>query len=72
MNKALLKSKISLFNHNFSDLAVVVGCSRTRLSAKLNESGGAEFTQREIEKIKRNYNLTAEEIDAIFFDLKVS
>ena len=67
MNKALLKSKISLYDHNFSDLALVVGCSRTRLSAKLNETEGAEFKKSEIEKIKKEYSLTAEEVDLIFF-----
>lgn len=67
MNKALLKSKISLFDHNFSDLALVVGCSRTRLSAKLNETEGAEFKKSEIEKIKKEYSLTPEEVDLIFF-----
>jgi hypothetical protein len=38
----------------------------SRLNAKIN-SNGAEFTQKEIAFIKGRYNLTAAEVDAIFF-----
>lgn len=72
MNKALLKSKMDLYEHNFGNLANIVGCSRTRLSAKVNETNGAEFTKSEIEKVKIAYQLTAEEVDLIFFTSKVS
>ena len=39
---------------------------------KLNEKDGAEFTQGEIKALKERYNLTPEEVDAIFFARKVS
>ena len=32
----------------------------------------AEFTQGEIRMMKERYNLTAQDVDAIFFDSKVS
>ena len=35
-------------------LAMHIGIARTTLSNKMNETNGAEFTQREISKIKRD------------------
>ena len=49
------------------DLAKYIGISPQRFSAKLNETDGAEFTQGEIKKIIKKYNLTASEVMAIFF-----
>lgn len=72
MDKKLLKSKISLFGDCFTDLALVVGCSRSRLSAKINERNGAEFTAKEIERIKLKYDLSADDVDKIFFANQVS
>lgn len=53
-------------------LASFLGMARSTFSAKINETNGAEFTQREIAKIKKKYSLDAEKIDKIFFDPKVS
>lgn len=53
-------------------LASFLGMARSTFSAKINETNGAEFTQREIAKIKKKYSLDAEKIDKIFFDAKVS
>lgn len=39
------------------------------VSAKINNTNGAEFTQGEIKTIKQRYNLTATEIDEIFFNV---
>lgn len=50
-----------------SDLADYIGISLQRFNAKLNEKDGAEFTKGEIAKIKQKYNLTADEVDRIFF-----
>ena len=72
MNKALLESKMKLHGDNQSKLAEAVGLSLQRLNAKLNGTNGAEFTQGEIQKIKDRYDLTSEEVDAIFFNEVVS
>ena len=72
MNKALLESKMKLFGDNQSKLADALGISLTRFNAKLNATNGAEFTQGEIQKVKDRYNLTGEEVDAIFFNNVVS
>lgn len=70
MNKALLESKMKLFGDTGGSLADYIGISRSTLSAKINEK--AEFTQKEISMIKMRYELTAEEVDGIFFTLNVS
>ena len=49
-------------------LANGIGISVQRINAKINETGGAEFTQGEIQKIKKLYNLTNDEVTAIFFE----
>ena len=67
MNKLLLESKMKLKGDNQSKLAEHLGISLSRLNAKINETGGAEFNQGEITKIKGRYDLTPEEVDDIFF-----
>ena len=54
------------------DLARYIGISPQRFSAKLNGTGGADFTGNEMRKIKQKYNLTNEEMDVIFFASDVS
>ncbi len=54
------------------DLANAIGISLQRFNAKLNETGGAEFTQGEIQRIKERYNLSSDDIDDIFFTSFVS
>ena len=48
------------------NLLNTLDCQGQDFSAKINETGGAEFNQGEISKIKQRYNLTADEIDSIF------
>ncbi len=72
MNKNMLVSKMKLHGDRQEDLAKFIGISVQRLNAKLNETNGAEFTQSEIKKIIRKYNLTAEEVMTIFFSDDVS
>ena len=72
MNTALLKSKMVLFGDNNSTLGKALGIAHHTVSAKINSTNGAEFTQGEIAIIKKRYNLTPNEIDEIFFNLKVS
>jgi len=67
MNKNMFKSKMKLFGDTNATLAKAINISPQRLSAKINETGGAEFVQGEIEKIKDRYNLTPDEVNDIFF-----
>ncbi len=67
MNTKLLRSKMVLFEDTQGKLAEALGISQQRLSAKMNETNGAEFNQREIRIIRQRYNLTAEELSLIFF-----
>lgn len=66
MNVLLLKSKMLLHgDENFvNTLASVLDVTRQTAAAKLNES--SEFTQSEISKISKHYNLTDTEIKEIF------
>lgn len=72
MDKALLRSHMVKHSDTQEDLANYLGISLSRLNAKINESGGAEFKQTEIAFIKMRYGLSARETDAIFFNLKMS
>lgn len=66
MNVLLLKSKMLLNGEeNFVNaLAKVLDVTRQTAAAKLNES--SEFTQSEILKISKHYNLIDTEIKEIF------
>lgn len=72
MNKNLLESEMKKHGDTGTMLASFLGMARSTFSAKINETNGAEFTQREIVKIKKKYSLDAEKIDKIFFAPKVS
>lgn len=72
MNKNALLSKMVLFGDNGGTLSDALGISRSTFSAKINETGGAEFTQKEIMLIKERYELTPEDVTDIFFNQKVS
>lgn len=67
MNKNKFVSKYKLFGDTQEMIADAIGISVQRLNAKINQTGGAEFTMSEIRAIKIRYNLTAEEVDEIFF-----
>ena len=71
MKKNLLMSVLAKFDENQSDLARLLGLSLSCTNAKINEKG-TQFNQTEIATIKAHYNLTAEEVDSIFFTLEVS
>ena len=72
MNKNLLRSIMVLHDDTNAKLAEYLGISENRLSAKINEWKGAEFTQSEIRKIKERYNLTPAQVNDIFFYPAVS
>lgn len=66
MNGALLKSIMVLNGDTVRDLASYLNKSPQSVSDKINERG-TEFRQGEIAMIKERYNLTAEQVEAIFF-----
>lgn len=67
MNTRLLKSRMTLYGDTQLSLANYLRLSTTRLNMKINETDGAEFTASEISDIVRRYELTADEINEIFF-----
>ncbi len=66
MDSALLKSYIVKNHDTQAMLAEALGISASNLNDKIN--GKVDFRQNEIAAIKARYNLTAKEIDAIFFN----
>lgn len=64
-NTVMLKAKMILNHDTVIELASFLGLNRQSLSAKIN--GRKEFKQSEIGKIVCRYNLTYDEIKAIFF-----
>ncbi len=71
MNSLRLRSIMVMHGDTNKDLAQLLGISEQSVSNKMNERG-TEFRQGEIAKIKEIYNLTAEQVEEIFFDPKVS
>lgn len=67
MNKKLLRSEMVLHDDTNASLATVLGITPQSFSAKMNETNGAEFTQSEMNTIRRRYNLTDEKFVSIFF-----
>ncbi len=65
MNGKLLKAKMVEFGDTQADLAKAIGISASNLNEKLN--GKVSFRQSDIAAIRRRYNLSAEEVDLIFF-----
>ncbi|HFE9852753.1 TPA: XRE family transcriptional regulator [Enterococcus faecalis] len=72
MNKKGLRILLLKNDDNQGTLANYLGISEQTLSKKINEREGAEFSQTEIRLIKDKYQLTAEEVDGIFFKQHVS
>lgn len=70
MNPNKLKAKMKAHGDTQESLADALGISRTRLTAKIN--GVSDFRQLEMLFIKKRYDLTADEVDDIFFSSKVS
>lgn len=70
MNKTALRIKMIANNDTGITLSKALDMSETTLSAKIN--GKAEFTRSEMAKIKARYKLSAEDIDSIFFNIKVT
>lgn len=72
INKKLLKSKMALYGDDQNALAVALGITIQRLSAKMNAKQvtekvkAASFTLAEVRIIMERYSLTPEEVVAIF------
>ena len=66
MNGSLLKSIMVLNGDTIRKLAEHLDISPQSVSDKINERG-TEFRQGEIAMIKERYNLSAEQVEAIFF-----
>ena len=71
MNKTELRIVMLRNGDTNKELAECLGISEQSVSAKINENG-TEFKQGEIAKIIDRYNLTAEQVEAIFFASQVS
>lgn len=67
MNGAMLKSIMVLNGDTIRDLADYLGRTPQSVSDKINERG-TEFKQGEIAAIKERYNLSADQVEAIFFN----
>lgn len=72
MDKNRLRSLMQLNGDSQRELAKLLGLTEQTVSAKVNEKNGSEFTQGEIGLIKDKYKLSADEVDLIFFNIKVS
>lgn len=67
MNSDLLKGKIREKALTQEALASEIGISLSRFNAKLNNSGGAEFTLGEVRALKKALMLDSNQVDQIFF-----
>lgn len=71
MNKAKLKGAIVAHGDTQTDLAKALGLSLASLSLRINGHGRG-FLQSEMDAIKRRYDLTADQMDEIFFGSDLS
>ena len=67
MNADMLKGKLREKAMTQADAAQKIGLSLSRFNAKINETGGAEFSLGEIRNMKRLLSLDAAQVDQIFF-----
>lgn len=72
MQKRLLRSKMILFGDTCKDLANDLGIAPNTFSAKLNRKNGAEFSQQELDFLRKRYRLSDAEFVEIFFACEVS
>ena len=50
------------------EVAKRIGISLSRFNAKLNETGGAEFSLGEAKSLVELFHLSPKQVDQIFFD----
>lgn len=65
MNKKRFKSVMALHGDTQEDLAKYLGIPQSALSHRI--AGTIDFRQTEIEHIAMRYNLSADDLQAIFF-----
>ncbi len=68
MNANLLKGKMAEYGMTQEDVAKKVGISLSRFNAKLNETGGAEFSLGEVISLVKLFNLSSKQRDQIFLE----
>lgn len=66
--KNRLREQLDKHNSNLDELAAILNITYQTLSKKMNEH--VEFTRYELWTIKRRYDLTAEQMEYIFFSDK--
>lgn len=67
MNKNLLKGKMREYAMTQEIVANKIGVSLSRFNAKLNETGGAEFSLGEVRLLRDIFNLDEQTFVQIFF-----
>ena len=68
-NETVKPSLIKEFGYTQENLAKETGMTKVTMNLKLNNK--ANFTQLEIEKIRKNLHITCDEIGVYFFTPKV-
>lgn len=72
MNKNLLESCMKEHGDTQASLSGAMGLSLSRFNAKINERGGAAFTQSEMDFIIHRYSMSDSLAMRVFFTEKVS
>ncbi len=72
MNKNAFRALMIMHGDTYASLSEKMGISASSLSDKINERQKSGFTQPEIVKIKDIYELSADQVDEIFFARAVS
>lgn len=67
MNSNILKGKMREQNLTQEIVAAKIGLSLSRFNAKLNNTGGAEFSLGELRSLKNLLSLDPAQTDQIFF-----
>ena len=71
MNSRKFRAMMIEHGDTVESLSRVIGIARSTMYRKIGGYGGADFTREEIATIKRHWSLTPEEVDEIFFAVKV-
>lgn len=66
MNGNLIKAKMTELGLTQTETAKSIGISTSRFNAKLNGTGGAEFSLPDIIALKKLLGLNAQQVDDIF------
>lgn len=69
-NTKELRAQMARYGDTCQSLADAMNVALSTISKKINNE--REFTQKEIDFIKRRYNLTPDEVDLIFFAQSVA